>query len=64
MADNPNVGPDPVEAEPNTKREKTYKEPNTPAPMKKEIHDLPENDAQDHVRDDMSSAVDKVKKEI
>ncbi len=64
MADNPNVGPEPVEAEPNTKREKTYREPGTPAPVKQELRSLPENEAREKVREDMPAAVDAIKKEI
>ena len=64
MADNPNVGPEPVEAEPNTRREKTYKKPETPASMKKELRDLPENEAQEKVREDMPAAIDAIKKKL
>ena len=64
MADNPNVGPEPVEAKPNHVREKTYDAPNTPQPYKDELRDLPENTAKDDIREDMSKAADAIKKRI
>ena len=64
MADNPNVGPEPVEAEPNHVREKTYTPPNTPNKVREEQQALPEATAEDKVRTDMPKAVDQVKKNL
>ena len=64
MADNPNVGPDPVEAKPNHVREKTYKEPVTPKSYEESLKGLPEKTAEAAVRKDMPEAVDAVKKRL
>ena len=64
MANNPNVGPDPVATEPNHVREKTYKEPATPKPYKDELDELPENTVEDKVREDLPAAVDGIKKRL
>ena len=64
MANNPNVGPEPVEADPNHVREKTYREPGVPKPYKEEREALPENTAEDKVRDDLPAAVDEIKKRL
>ncbi len=64
MADNPNVGPEPVEAQPNHVREKTYKAPNPPKDVTTENQKLPENTAEDKVREDMPKAVDEIRKRL
>ena len=64
MADNPNVGPDPVEAEPNHAREKTYTPANPPKKVTEEQQALPEGTAEDKVSADMPKAVDAVKKRL
>lgn len=63
-ADNPNVGPDPVQAEPNTLREKTYKPANVPERVEAEVEKLPEKTAEEKVSKDMPKAVDEVRKRI
>ncbi len=64
MADNPNVGPGPVEAKPNHVREKTYRPANPPAAVEEELKKLPESTAEEKVRTDMPEAVDEVKKRL
>ncbi len=64
MSDNPNVGPGPVEGEPNTVREKTYKPANPPAAVTAEQQKMPEKAAQDKVEAEMGDAVDAVKKRL
>lgn len=64
MADNPNVGPGPVEAEPNTLREKTYTPANAPAPVDQEVQKLPEKTAEEKVEKEMPDAVNEVKKRL
>ncbi len=64
MADNPNVGPGPVEADPNHVREKTYKDATPPAKVTQEQQKLPEKVAEEKVREDMPAAVDEVKKRL
>ncbi len=61
MADNPNVGPAPVEADPNHVREKTYSEPGVPKAYKAEREALVENTAEEKVHEDMPKAVDAIK---
>ena len=63
MSDNPNVGPGPVEAEPNTVRE-TYTPANPPAAVTAEQQKMPEKVAQDKVDREMGDAVDQVKKRL
>ena len=64
MADNPNVGPDPVDAEPNHVREKTFVEPKTPKPYADANKGLPERTAEEKVREEMPEVVDAVKKRL
>ncbi len=64
MADNPNVGAEPVEAKPNHVREKTYKPSNPPPEMTKATENLPEKTAGAKVREDMPDAVDGILKRI
>ncbi len=64
MADNPNVGPGPVEAEPNHAREKTFTPANPPKEVTEEQQALPEGTAEDKVRTDMPHAVEAVKKKL
>lgn len=67
MADKPNVpnvGPEPVEAEPNHVREKTYREPDMPKNVEDELHKLPEEQAKQTVREELPSAVDGVKERL
>jgi hypothetical protein len=64
MADNPNVGPEPVDAKPNHVREKTFKPANQPAKVDEEQQRLPEKTAEDKVRADLPKAVDAVKKKL
>ena len=63
-ANNPNAGPEPVQAEPNHIREKTYKDPTTPKRAEDAINKLPEATAQDKVRADMPAAAEAIKKRI
>ena len=62
--DNPNTGPEPVEAEPNAQREKTFKPANPPAAVTAEQQRMPEKTAQDKVESEMSQAVDEVRKRL
>ena len=64
MANNPNVGPDPVVAEPNHVREKTYKAANPPKSFEAEVEALPEKTAEHKVETDMKAAVDAVKDKL
>lgn len=64
MADNPNVGAEPVEAVPNHVREKTYQVPNAPKETIDETQKLPEKTAEAKVREDMPKAVDEVRKRL
>ena len=64
LAQKRNVGPEPVEAEPNHVREKTYKAPTTPDPVQQEKQALPENTAEDKVREDMPKAADEIRKRL
>ena len=61
LAQKRNTGGEPVVAEPNHVREKTYDAPKTPEPVREEKSKLPENTARDKVRDEMGEAKDKVK---
>ena len=63
LAQKRNTGGAPMTAEPNHVREKTYDAPKTPAPVAKEKQALPENTAQDKVRDGMHGAAEGVKDE-
>ncbi len=62
--DNPNTGPAPVEAEPNTQREKTYQPANPPAAVTAEQQRMPEKTAQEKVDREMGKAVDEVRKRL
>ena len=64
LAQKRNVGPEPVEAEPNHVREKTYTAPNTPEPVRKEEQALPEHTAEDKVEKDMPKAADEIRKRL
>ena len=64
LAQKRNVGGEPVEAEPNHVREKTYEAPETPEPVRREKQALPENTAKDKVREEMPHAADAVRKRI
>ncbi len=64
MANNPNVGPDPVDAEPNHVREKTFKAPNPPKAYDQENEKLPEKTAEHKVETDMKAAVDAVRDKL
>ena len=64
MANNPNVGPEPVEAEANHVREKTFTASTPPKAVTKAQQELPEKTAEDKVRTDMPGAVDEVKKRL
>ena len=61
---NPNVGPKPVDAEPNHDREKTYEAPSTPKPYKDAQKNMPERTAEETVREEMPAAVDAVKSRV
>ena len=61
---NPNVGPEPVEARPNHVREKTYQAPGVPDGHEREVARLPEKTAADKVERDMGAAVDAVKAKL
>ena len=63
-ANNPNAGPEPVQAEPNHVREKTYKDPTTPKKAQEALEGLPESTAQDKIREEMSAATDRIKRRI
>ena len=62
--DNPNVGPEPVDVQPNHLREKTYQAPDVPEVYEREIGRLPEKTAGDAVERDMDGAVDAVKAKL
>ena len=62
LAQKRNTGDEPVKAKPNHDREKTYDPPETPKPVQDEKQALPENTAQDKVREEMSEATEKVKR--
>ena len=64
LANNPNVGPEPVDAKPNHVREKTYKAPNLPEPIEAEVEALPEKTAETKVETDMKGAVDAVRDKL
>ena len=64
LAEKRNTGAAPVEAEANHVREKTYDAPKTPAPVREEKQELPENTTRDKVREEMPKAADEVKKRI
>ena len=64
MADNPNVGPEPVDATPNHVREKTYEPPDAPAKVTAERQKLPEKTAETKVREEMPAAIEQVKKRL
>ena len=49
LAQKRNVGPEPVKAEPNHDREKTYVPPNPPQKVTAETEKLPEKTAQEKV---------------
>lgn len=59
-----NIGPEPIEAEPNHVRETTYEAPNVPRNVIAENQKLPEKTAEDKVGEDMPVAVDEVKKRL
>ena len=63
-ANNPNAGPEPVRAEPNHVREKTYEDPTTPKPAEEALEQLPETTAQDKIREGMPAAADAIKKRL
>ena len=62
--DNPNVGPDPVDARPNHVREKTYQAPDVPEGYERDVARLPEKTAEAKVERDMGDAVDAVKAKL
>lgn len=62
--DNPNTGPAPVGAEPNTQREKTYQAPTSPPEVTAAQQGMPEKTAQEKVGTDMGDAVDAVRKKL
>lgn len=62
--DNPNTGPGPVSAEPNTQREKTYQPANPPAEHTAAQQGMPEKTAQEKVGEEMGAAVDAVRKKL
>lgn len=64
MADNPNVGPEPVEAKPNHDREKTYKPSNPPSKMQEEKTKLPEGTTREKTSKGMDEATDEVTKRL
>jgi hypothetical protein len=64
MANNPNVGPDPVEADPNHVREKTYEAPVVPKPYADQREALPETTAAEKVREELPEAIGAIKKRL
>ena len=64
LAQKRNTGPEPMQAEPNHDREKTYEPSNTPKKVVAENQKLAEKTAEDKVDSDMSGAVDEVKKRL
>ncbi len=64
LAQKRNTGPEPMKAEPNHDREKTYDAPNAPEEVVAENQRLPEKTAEDKVETDMAGAVDEVKKRL
>ena len=64
LAQKRNTGPEPMQADPNHDREKTYEAPNTPKKVTAENQKLVEKTAEDKVESDMGGAVDEVKKRL
>ncbi len=64
LAQKRNTGPEPMQADPNHDREKTYEAPNAPKKVIAENQKLVENTAEDKVESDMGGAVDEVKKRL
>ena len=64
LAQTRNTGPDPVKAEPNHDREKTYEAPNAPKAVVAENQKLVEKTAEAKVEEDMGEAVDAVKRRL
>ena len=64
LAQKRNTGPEPMKAEPNQYREKTYEAPNPPEKVVEENQKLPEKTAEAKVEGDMGAAVDEVKKRL
>ena len=62
--DNPNVGPEPVDAQPNRLREKTYQAPDVPEAYERDVGRLPEKTAEDKIAREMDGAVDAVKAKL
>ena len=64
LAQKRNTGPEPMKAEPNHYREKTYEAPNPPDKVVEENQKLPEKTAEAKVESDIGKAVDEVKKRL
>ena len=64
LAQKRNTGPEPMQADPNHDREKTYDAPNAPKEVIAENQKLVEKTAEDKVESDMGDAVDEVKKRL
>ncbi len=64
LAQKRNTGPEPMQADPNHDREKTYEAPNAPKKVIAENQKLVEKTAEDKVESDMGGAVDEVKKRL
>lgn len=60
----PHVGGDPVKAEPNHDREKTYQPSNPPKKMQEEKTKLPEGETREKASEDMGEATDRVRKRL
>ena len=64
LAQKRNTGPEPMQAEPNHDREKTYEPSNAPKNVVAENQKLVEKTAEDKVESDMDGAVEEVKKRL
>ena len=64
LAQKRNTGSEPMKAEPNRYREKTYEAPNPPEKIVEENQKLPEKTAEAKVESNMGKAVDEVKRRL
>ena len=64
LAQKRNMGPEPMKAQPNHDREKTYEPANPPKEVVSENQKLPEKTAEAKVETDMTGAVEEVKKRL
>lgn len=64
LAQKRNTGPEPMKAEANQYREKTFEPDNPPKKVTEEKQKLPEKEAEAKVEGDMPEAVDEVKRKL